>query len=352
MNNDRKSAYNALHYPVRGVYPQSGVIPRPTLFDYKTRTDLEVIDALGGDSAAVVGGRVANFDTSSEMTITKATGENLYPNHVGLYAKREDLQAVVRSTIEQQIYNLDVIDLGYVIWFDSSLATTMTFRLAGTIGQTNTIHWGDGSVTNITYTSSTSGTTYSHTYTASTGKYYVIIEKNNYSYLEINTQKIEGSVTNFNPSYQLYLNNLPLLTGVVTNFNPSYQLYLSNLPLLTGVVTNFNPSYYLFLSNLPLLTGDVSNFNPSNRLYLSVLPLITCNFPLIFTTLKDISIISCNLSQANVDKYLARCVSQSQTNGILNLGGTGNAAPSAQGLTDKATLVFKRLDSNNKHLKR
>jgi len=49
------------------------------------------------------------------------------------------------------------------------------------------------------------------------------------------------------------------------------------------------------------------------------------------------------LTQAAVDAILADFVAANKTTGtrILNLGGTGNATPSAGGLADKATLVSR-----------
>jgi hypothetical protein len=49
------------------------------------------------------------------------------------------------------------------------------------------------------------------------------------------------------------------------------------------------------------------------------------------------------LTQAAVDAILADLVAANRTTGtrVLNLGGTGNATPSAGGLADKATLVSR-----------
>ena len=49
------------------------------------------------------------------------------------------------------------------------------------------------------------------------------------------------------------------------------------------------------------------------------------------------------LTEAAVDAILADFVAANKTTGtrVLNIGGTGNATPSATGLTDKATLVSR-----------
>ncbi len=60
-------------------------------------------------------------------------------------------------------------------------------------------------------------------------------------------------------------------------------------------------------------------------------------------TLGDFQAQNNLLTQAAVDAILADFVAANKTTGtrLLNLGGTGNATPSATGLTDKATLVSR-----------
>jgi hypothetical protein len=326
-----------------GIIKSPSGVPFKSDLDFyaKSREDLTLVDTVSGSNASVVGREVGNVTTTSTLTIAKTTGQNLYPLNANMYAKREDAQAVIRSAVNQSISKLEIAELGYVIWFDSSLGTTLSFSIGGLAGQTNKVYWGDGTYTNVSYVTNDVGITVSHTYTASSGMYYVILDNSNYTFISINTQNLKGNVTNFNTSYCLYLYSLPLLTGVVTNFNPSYYLYLYNLPLLTGVVTNFNPSNYLRLYNLPLLTGDASNFNPSNTLYLYNIPNITINSQMIFQyALKSIYFISCGLDQTEVGRIVQRAYDNGNTAGTMNI--TGNATPSAATLTQINTMVTSR----------
>ena len=48
-----------------------------------------------------------------------------------------------------------------------------------------------------------------------------------------------------------------------------------------------------------------------------------------------------NLSATVVNAILAAFVAAGSSNGFLNLGGTGNAAPTGQGITDKNTLTSR-----------
>jgi len=60
-------------------------------------------------------------------------------------------------------------------------------------------------------------------------------------------------------------------------------------------------------------------------------------------TLGDFQAQNNLLTQADVDAILAAFVAANKTTGtrVLDLGGTGNAAPSAAGVTDKNTLVSR-----------
>jgi hypothetical protein len=47
------------------------------------------------------------------------------------------------------------------------------------------------------------------------------------------------------------------------------------------------------------------------------------------------------LTQSAVDAILADFVAAGANNGTLNVGGSGNAAPSAAGITDRTTLISR-----------
>lgn len=58
-------------------------------------------------------------------------------------------------------------------------------------------------------------------------------------------------------------------------------------------------------------------------------------------TLQNIQAQNNNLGAAVINAILAALVAAGSTNKICNLGGIGNAAPTGQGLTDKATLISR-----------
>jgi hypothetical protein len=123
---------------------------------------------------------------------------------------------------------------------------------------------------------------------------------------------------------QFVVANNPLLTSV-------------NFPKLTSVQSTFDASFSgLTALNLPLMTnagGDfLVNANPG---------LATLSFPnLIFTV--DGSLINfngCALTAASVNHILARCMASGLTSANINLQGGTSAAPTGQGVADKAALI-------------
>ena len=91
----------------------------------------------------------------------------------------------------------------------------------------------------------------------------------------------------------------------------------------------------LFASvNLGTATYDqVVNFD-SNPLLTTV---ATTAFTLVNAT--NVSFINCALSAESVNHILARCVASGLTTSTINLSGGTSAAPSGQGILDKATLI-------------
>jgi hypothetical protein len=197
--------------------------------------------------------------------------------------------------------------LGGGVYFDTDESLIYTFTIRGDVGNSTEIFWGDNSSTLITYTGIYQVIT--HNYSGADGLKNVFFRNQNFSYLTVNTQNLEGNLSNeFLSSFYLYLYNIPLLTGDISNYNPSYYLYLYNIPLLTGDVSNFNPSYQLVLYNIPLLTGDASNYNPSYYLYLYNIPLLTgdvSNFnPSYYLVLYNIPLLTGDASNFNPSYYL------------------------------------------------
>lgn len=150
--------------------------------------------------------------------------------------------------------------------------------------------------------------------------------------------------------------------GITVNFAPS--LTSISAPLLTiirstlsvGLVLNDNPA--LVSVNFPALVtsqGSVYFYNDTSLTALSLPAIVTmangidCDGCTALTTvsfphwlpsntkLHDFS--NCALTAASINHVLARGVaSPSYASGVLNLSGGTNAAPSGQGIADKATL--------------
>lgn len=126
--------------------------------------------------------------------------------------------------------------------------------------------------------------------------------------------------------------NTSLLTLYVSNNQLSGSIpSLSNNTLLTGCNLNGN----LFTGNIP----DLSNNTALTSFDCSVNQLTGWVGGTVSVTLGSFSALNNLLDAATVNALLAAFVSAGKNSGtrILNLGGT-NAAPTGQGLTDKATL--------------
>jgi hypothetical protein len=144
-----------------------------------------------------------------------------------------------------------------------------------------------------------------------------------------------GGCTNLKGSMN-HLRNGP--TGTHFNLNSS---------LLSGDITTFvlPTSMADFSINNTSITGDVGSLAvPAPLLFFALNDTAISGCPDLtsLTSILSITVQNCALSQATVDLYLSRCVAvEAQTTyatPTLNLGGT-DAAPNAQGYTDKATLV-------------
>jgi len=128
----------------------------------------------------------------------------------------------------------------------------------------------------------------------------------------------------------------PLLTSVDVALNS-----------LTGPVTTLsgNPALTSFNARNNLLDGPIMSMGGATALtavflYANKLSEVDAAFA-VAPALGDFEAQDNLLTQASVDRILRAFVAAGRTTGtrVLNLGGTGNSAPSATGLTDKAALV-------------
>jgi hypothetical protein len=117
----------------------------------------------------------------------------------------------------------------------------------------------------------------------------------------------------------------------------------------TGSIQNLSvrPTLTDFWCNGNLHTGDIPNLSANTALTAfhcesqrGTTKITGFAGGSVSATLGDFQAQSNQLSAAAVNAILAAFVAANRTTGTrtLNLGGTGNAAPTGQGITDKATL--------------
>jgi hypothetical protein len=165
----------------------------------------------------------------------------------------------------------------------------------------------------------------------------------------------------------------PLIRGTIPSLNDCMQLAsfnVSNCFQLSGTIPDLSKNTLLntFRCFNCSLSGNIPSLNAltvlrdfrcfSNSLSGSI-PSLSANTDLriflcssnllsgfnggsISNTVSDFQANNNRLTQANVNAILASLVAANRTTGgVLNLGGSGNAAPTGQGLTDKATLISR-----------
>jgi len=135
--------------------------------------------------------------------------------------------------------------------------------------------------------------------------------------------------------------SIPSLTAntALTHFYCHINALTGSIPSLTA-----NTALTIFQCYSNQLTGSISSLTANTALTVfrcSTNALTGYTGGGVSITLGDFRADSNLLTQAAVDAILADFVTANKTTGtrILNLGGTGNATPSAAGLTDKATLA-------------
>jgi hypothetical protein len=147
---------------------------------------------------------------------------------------------------------------------------------------------------------------------------------------------------------QLYIQSTNLSGNISGWTFPSAMVYiaLSNT-LFTGSVSSWvlPTSIVQFSIDSTVLSGDISSWNvPATMQFFDIYATSITGCPTLssMVAIKRIKAQNCALPQADVDAYLSRCVARMASCTYhypeLNLG-VNNSTPSAQGLTDKATLT-------------
>jgi hypothetical protein len=141
---------------------------------------------------------------------------------------------------------------------------------------------------------------------------------NNNSHIVSNISTLPGSL------YFLLLNNLS--AGVTGSIN--------SLPSTLGVLN---------LQNIvSSITGDIGSIT-ARLTYMHLHSLLSINYTSYFnlTNMTSINIVSCNLSQAEVDLILSDAVATNKNSKTLYINGTTNASPSNAGYINRSTLLSR-----------
>ncbi|MBK6800429.1 MAG: hypothetical protein IPG83_02760 [Novosphingobium sp.] len=163
------------------------------------------------------------------------------------------------------------------------------------------------------------------------------------------TNQLTGNIPNLSANtvltqFSCYSNQL---TGSIPNLsaNTALTVFYCNSNQLTGSIPSLSANTVLtqFSCYSNQLTGSIPSLSANTALtvlYCNSNQLTGWSGGTVSATLGDFQAQNNLLMQAAVDAILAAFVAAGRTTGtrILNLGGTGNAAPSAAGLADKATL--------------
>ncbi|MBK6800353.1 MAG: hypothetical protein IPG83_02380 [Novosphingobium sp.] len=137
------------------------------------------------------------------------------------------------------------------------------------------------------------------------------------------------------------------LTGSIPSLsaNTALTVFYCYSNQLTGSIPSLsaNTALSVFYCNNNQLTGSIPSLSANTALtvfHCFTNQLTGWSGGTVSATLGEFQAQNNLLTQAAVDAILAAFVAAGRTTGtrILNLGGTGNAAPSAAGLADKATL--------------
>ena len=154
---------------------------------------------------------------------------------------------------------------------------------------------------------------------------FIFPPNNNLEEISLYDNKLQGSVNQYIP---LDIKKISLDNNVLTSISSlSSNINLEDFRCSENAITGSLPDISL---NLSLKKFEVKNNN-----------LTGFNGGTVSSTLLDFKANNNNLSATAVNAILAAFVAAGSSNGILDLGGSGNAAPSGQGITDKATLISR-----------
>lgn len=150
-------------------------------------------------------------------------------------------------------------------------------------------------------------------------------------------------------SNSITVNGCPNLTSFnISNLAGTIKIIDANNTAIFSFATKLTTiSSILRIYNCPNLTTiDVSTLTTVNALYCRQNPALNPPSIAHFTSVFSIDFASCGLSQAEVDAVLADCIIISNTDTscdlkLNNTTGSPNAAPSAAGLANKATLISR-----------
>jgi hypothetical protein len=189
--------------------------------------------------------------------------------------------------------------------------------------------------------------------------------------LVFRNNKVTGSIPSLNGLSNLldFRCHLNQLTGNIPELTPSIVNFLCQVNQLSGNIPNLNACVNLadFQCATNQLNGNIPDLSLNTKL-----KVFTCHTNFLTGAIPSLStntiltIVQCRNNQLSgweggtvsdtvgefqaqtnqlpstaVNAILAAFVAANRTSGtrILNLGGTGNAAPTGQGLTDKQTLI-------------
>jgi Leucine-rich repeat (LRR) protein len=168
------------------------------------------------------------------------------------------------------------------------------------------------------------------------------------------SNQLTGSIPDLssNTALAYFLCNINQLTGSIPDLssNTALQYFNCYSNQLTGSIPDLssNTALQYFYCHINQLTGSIPDLSSNTALqyfYCYSNQLTGWTGGTVSATLGDFQAYNNLLPQSVVDAILAAFVAAGRTSAsgtcILNIGGTGNAAPSATGITDKNTLISR-----------
>jgi len=264
--------------------------------------------------------------------------------------------ATLSAAQEDALYRYFGVDEKYLVLLSSD-TTINNMRCYTGGGTTNILFVGANGVTVTKGLSLNSDTSYDVSTDGLTAPVAVVypsglITSTALTYFACHTNQLTGSIPSLTANtalvqFQCHTNQLtgsiPSLTAntALTTFTCYNNQLTGSIPSLTA-----NTALQQFYCHINQLTGSIPSLTANTELtifYCQTNQLTGWTGGTVSETLGDFRAQDNLLTQAAVDAILAAFVAANRTTGtrILNLGGTGNAAPSAAGVTDKNTLISR-----------